>query len=122
MGQRVAAREAFGVGLKNLAAVNPKVYAVDGDVKNSTFTETLQKAFPDRLVEGFIAEQNMVSVGVGMAAQRLVPFICTVACFFLSALEPVRIAGNNPRRHQACGAPFGVSLREGLPFPNALRG
>src|SRR5690348_12515256 len=69
IGQSVATREAFGVGLKNLAAVNPKVYAIDGDVKNSTFTETLQKAFPDRLIEGFIAEQNMVSLGVGMAAQ-----------------------------------------------------
>src|SRR6266581_1600649 len=54
LGQSVATREAFGVGLKNLAAVNPKVYAIDGDVKNSTFTETLQKTFPDRLIEGFI--------------------------------------------------------------------
>ena len=38
IGQMVATREAYGTGLKNLAAVNPKVYAVDGDVKNSTFS------------------------------------------------------------------------------------
>ena len=36
VGQSVATREAFGVGLKKLAGVNPKVYAIDGDVKNST--------------------------------------------------------------------------------------
>src|SRR3984893_8108304 len=77
MGQSVATREAYGVGLKNLAAVNSKVYAIDGDVENSTFAETLQKAFPDRLIEGYIAEQNMVSLGVGMAAQGLVPYLAT---------------------------------------------
>src|SRR5260370_14633344 len=120
MGQSVATREAFGVGLKNLAAVNPKVYAVDGDVKNSTFTETLQKAFPDRLVEGFIAEQNLVSVGVGMAAQGLVPFIGTFACFLSRAYDQVRMAGISPSSIKLCGSHCGRSIGEDGPSPKAL--
>src|SRR5260370_9283105 len=122
MGQRVAAREALGVGLKNVAGVNRKVYAVDGDVKNSTFTETLQKAFPDRLVEGFIAEQNMVSVGVGMAAQGLVPFIGTFACFLSRAYDQVRMAGISRSSIKLCGSPCGGSIGQGGPSPIALQG
>src|SRR5712692_6798308 len=66
-GQMVATREAFGSALKKLAGVNPKIFAVDGDVKNSTFSEVMQKAYPGRLFQGYIAEQNMVSAGVGLA-------------------------------------------------------
>ncbi len=88
LGESVATREAFGVGLKNLAQVNSKVYAIDGDVENSTFVETLQKAFPDRVIEGYIAEQNMVSVGVGMAAQGLVPYVDHVRLFSFPRLRP----------------------------------
>lgn len=120
IGQNVASREAFGVGLKNLAAVNPKVYAIDGDVKNSTFTETLQKAFPDRLIESYIAEQNMVSLGVGMAAQGLVPFIGTFACFLSRAYDQVRMAAISRSSIKLCGSHCGVSIGEDGPSQMAL--
>ena len=66
IGQSVATREAYGTGLRSLAAVNPKVYALTGDVMNSTFSETLEKAHPNELIQGYIAEQNLVSMAVGM--------------------------------------------------------
>ena len=120
IGQIAATREAFGVGLKNLAAVNSKVYAIDGDVKNSTFTETLQKAFPDRVVEGYIAEQNMVCVGVGMAAQGLVPFVDTFACFLARAYDQVRMAGISRSSINLCGSHCGISIGEDGPSQMAL--
>ena len=119
-GQTVATREAYGVGLKNLAAVNPKVYAVDGDVKNSTFAETMQKAFPDRLIQGYIAEQNMVSVAVGMAAQGLVPFVDTFACFLSRAYDQVRMAAISRSSIKLCGSHCGVSIGEDGPSQMAL--
>jgi transketolase len=120
IGQAVATREAYGSGLKNLAAVNPKVYAIDGDVKNSTFAETLEKAFPDRLIEGYIAEQNMVSVGVGMAAQGLVPFVTTFACFLSRAYDQVRMAAISRSNINLCGSHCGVSIGEDGPSQMAL--
>jgi transketolase len=120
IGQSVATREAFGTGLRNLAAVNPKVYAVDGDVKNSTFEETLEKAHPDRLVEGFIAEQNMVSLAVGMAAQGLVPFVGTFACFLSRAFDQVRMAAISRSNINLCGSHCGVSIGEDGPSQMAL--
>jgi transketolase len=80
-GTTIATREAYGIALERLGLVNPHVVAVDGDVKNSTFSETIEKDSPDKLIEGYIAEQNMVALGVGLAAQGMVPFVATVACF-----------------------------------------
>jgi transketolase len=120
LGQSVATREAYGTALKKLAAVNPKVVAVDGDVKNSTFAEVLQKAYPDRLYEGYIAEQNMVSLGVGMAAQGLVPFVATFACFLARGYDQVRMAGISRSNINLCGSHCGVSIGEDGPSQMAL--
>jgi transketolase len=120
IGQSVATREAYGTGLKNLGSVNPKVYAVDGDVKNSTFSDVLQKAYPDRLVQGYIAEQNMVSLAVGMAAQGLVPFVDTFACFLARAYDQVRMAAISRSNINLCGSHCGVSIGEDGPSQMAL--
>src|SRR5271165_5192071 len=37
--KHVATREAYGLALKRLGAVNPHIVAISGDVKNSTFSE-----------------------------------------------------------------------------------
>jgi transketolase len=120
IGQLVATREAYGTGLRNLGSVNPKVYAVDGDVKNSTFSDVLQKAYPDRLVQGYIAEQNMVSLSVGMAAQGLVPFVDTFACFLARAFDQVRMAAISRSNINLCGSHCGVSIGEDGPSQMAL--
>ena len=120
IGQSVASREAYGTGLRKLAAVNPKVYGLDGDVKNSTFSETLEKAFPDRLVQGYIAEQNLVSVAVGMAAQGLVPFAASFACFLSRAYDQVRMAAISRSNINLCGSHCGVSIGEDGPSQMGL--
>ena len=45
IGQSVASREAYGTGLRKLAAVHPKVYAVDGDVKTRRFPKHSKRRF-----------------------------------------------------------------------------
>ena len=119
-GQIAATREAYGAALRKLAAVNPKIVAVDGDVKNSTFAEILEKAYPDRLVEGYIAEQNMVSLGVGLAAQGWVPFVATFACFLARAYDQVRMAAISRSNLNLCGSHCGVSIGEDGPSQMAL--
>jgi Transketolase, pyrimidine binding domain len=69
----VATREAYGFALKRLGAVNPHIAAISGDVKNSTFSEIFGDTFPDHFYQGYIAEQNLVSAGVGLAARGKVP-------------------------------------------------
>ncbi len=120
LGQSVATREAYGTALKKLAAVNPKILALDGDVKNSTFAETLEKAYPDRLFQGYIAEQNIVSVSVGLAAQGFVPFAATFACFLSRAYDQVRMAAISRANVNLCGSHCGVSIGEDGPSQMGL--
>lgn len=56
----MATRRAYGVALAKLGQASQRVVALDGDTKNSTFSDTFRKAFPERYIECFIAEQNMV--------------------------------------------------------------
>jgi transketolase len=117
---QVATREAYGVALRKLGAVNAKVYAVDGDVKNSTFSDAIEKDSPDRLIEGYIAEQNMVSLSVGLAAQGFVPFAATFACFLSRAYDQVRMAAVSRSSIKLCGSHCGVSIGEDGPSQMGL--
>jgi transketolase len=120
LGESIATREAYGTALARLGEVNDRVIAIDGDVKNSTFAETFQKQFSDRLIQGYIAEQNMVSVAVGLAAQNLVPFVATFACFLARAFDQVRMAGISHSNINLCGSHAGISIGEDGPSQMAL--
>src|SRR5579862_7864499 len=119
-GKPVATREAYGFALKRLGAVNPHIVAASGDVKNSTFSEIFQDAFPDHFFQGYIAEQNLVSLGVGLAARGKVPFLDTFACFLSRAYDNVRMAAISRANINLCGSHCGVSIGEDGPSQMAL--
>lgn len=116
----VATREAYGNALKRIGAVNPHVVALDGDVKNSTFAEFFADAYPERFYQAYIAEQNMISVGVGLAARGKVPFLSTFACFLSRAFDQVRMAAISRSPIKVCGSHCGVSIGEDGPSQMAL--
>ena len=116
----VATREAYGAALKRIGAINPHVVAVDGDVKNSTFAEIFGDAYPERFYQGYIAEQNMISVGVGLAARGKVPFLSSFACFLARAYDQVRMAAISRSPIKLCGSHCGVSIGEDGPSQMAL--
>ncbi|MFZ0635350.1 MAG: transketolase [Candidatus Acidiferrales bacterium] len=119
-GAQVATREAYGYALKRLGAVNPHIVAISGDVKNSTFSEIFGDAYPDHFYQGYIAEQNLVSVGVGLAARGKVPFVDTFACFMSRAYDEVRMAAISRSSIKLCGSHCGVSIGEDGPSQMAL--
>jgi transketolase len=119
-GKPVATREAYGYALKRLGQVNPHIVAISGDVKNSTFSQVFGDAFPDHFYQGYIAEQNMVSAGVGLAARGKVPFLDTFACFFSRAYDQVRMAAISRSNINLCGSHCGVSIGEDGPSQMAL--
>jgi transketolase len=117
---KVATREAYGSALKRLGATNPHVVAISGDVKNSTFSEEFGDAYPDHFWQGYIAEQNMVSVAVGLQARGKVPFADTFACFLSRAYDNVRMAAISRANINLCGSHCGVSIGEDGPSQMAL--
>ncbi len=117
---KVATREAYGFALKRVGAVNKQLVALSGDVKNSTFSETFQDAEPDHFWQGYIAEQNLVSVAVGLQARGKVPFADTFACFLSRAYDNVRMAAISRANINLCGSHCGVSIGEDGPSQMAL--
>ncbi len=120
LGTQMATREAYGYALKKLGAVSQNLMAVSGDVKNSTFSEIFGDAYPDRFYQGYIAEQNMVSVGVGLAARGEIAFVDTFACFLSHAYDQIRMASISRSNLNLSGSHCGVSIGEDGPSQMAL--
>ncbi len=116
----VATRQAYGDALVRLGAREPRLVALDGDVKNSTFADRFATAYPERFVEAFIAEQNMVGVAAGLAAQGFIPFASTFACFLTRAADQIRMAGISASNLKLCGSHAGVSIGEDGPSQMGL--
>jgi transketolase len=120
LGDQVATREAFGTALAALGKADDRVVALDADVKNSTFSDRFEKAFPDRFYQCFIAEQLMVGVAMGLAARGAIPFPSTFACFLSRAADFIRMAGISGLGIKMAGSHAGVSIGEDGPSQMAL--
>ncbi|KAF3860512.1 hypothetical protein F7725_000767 [Dissostichus mawsoni] len=120
-GEKMATRRAYGVALAKLGEASKRVVALDGDTKNSTFSETFKKAFPDRYIECFIAEQNMVGVAIGCATRdRTVAFASTFAAFFSRGYDQIRMGAISQSNVNLVGSHCGVSIGEDGPSQMAL--
>jgi len=117
--EAIATRKAFGETLAALA-VRGDVVAIDGEVANSTHTEDLQKVAPDRFVESYIAEQNMLGMAVGMQVLGKVVFPATFAAFFTRAYDFIRMAAISRANLRLSGSHAGVSIGEDGPSQMAL--
>jgi transketolase len=120
IGEQVATRQAYGSGLAKLGRVHSEVVALDGDCKNSTYSIEFLKEHPDRFVECFIAEQNMVGTATGLAAMGKVPFASTFACFLTRAYDIIRMAAISQVNLKLCGSHAGVSIGEDGPSQMGL--
>ena len=117
---KTATRLAYGNALLSLGRVNASVVAVDGDVKNSTYADKFFEAFPGRAFQSFIAEQNMIGVGMGLAAKGYIPFMATFAAFLTRAHDQLRMAAYSLSNIKICGSHVGVSIGEDGPSQMGL--
>jgi len=74
-------RKGFGRGLLEAGRHNENVVAACADLTESTQMHLFAEEFPDRFVEIGVAEQNLVTVGSGMAAMGKIPFVSSYAAF-----------------------------------------
>lgn len=119
-GDMVASREAYGNALARMGQVDPRIVAMDGDTKNSTYADKFFKKFPERFTECFIAEQNLVGVATGFGTRGKVPFASTFATFFCRAADQIRVAGISKANLKLAGSHVGVSIGEDGPSQMGL--
>lgn len=86
-------RDVFGDALLAVAAENPRVVVLDGDLGNSTKADRVRQRFPDRFFNVGIAESNLVGIGAGLAAAGFIPWITSFSSFLLcNAYDQIRLS------------------------------
>lgn len=120
LGDQVATREAFGAALARLGSADPRVVALDADVKNSTFSDKFEAVHPERFYQCFIAEQAMVGAAMGLAARGAIPYPSTFAAFLTRAADFIRMLAISRLNVKMAGSHAGVSIGEDGPSQMAL--
>ena len=84
-------RGAFGAALVECAKCDERIVALSADLCNTSGLDRFRAAYPDRFFNVGIAEQNMVGIAAGLAAEGRIPIATTFANFAaLRCCEQVR--------------------------------
>lgn len=79
--ENVPTRDGFGKGLVEAGKQDERVVVLCADLAESTRVEWFKQQFPERYIEIGVAEQNLATVGAGMANYGKIPFITSYATF-----------------------------------------
>ena len=74
-------RNAYVETLAELAHENHRIVGVVNDSVGSSKLDAFKRAFPDRLINVGIAEQDMVGVAAGLANGGRIAFVSAASCF-----------------------------------------
>ena len=109
-----ATREAYGAALAEIGAKNENIIVLDADLSKSTKTDTFKRVCPERFFNVGIAEQNLISVGAGLAAAGKIPFVSSFSMFATGrAFEQVRNAVCYPKLNvKICATHAGITVGE----------
>jgi transketolase len=120
VGTKEATRKAYGDALVALGAARGDVVALDGEVGNSTYSEEFAAAYPERFIQSYIAEQQMVANAIGLQVRGWRPFAATFAAFLSRAYDFVRMGAVSQANIVLAGSHAGVSIGEDGPSQMAL--
>jgi transketolase len=111
---RFDCRDAYVKTLADLAQSDHRIVGVVNDSVGSSKLDAFKKAFPDRLINVGIAEQDMVGVAAGLANGGRIAFVSAASCFLTGrALEQIKadVAYSN-RNVKLCGMSPGMAYGE----------
>jgi transketolase len=120
VGSSIATRNAFGEALAALGTARPDVVVLDGEVSDSTRTGFFEKEHPDRFVECYIAEQQMLATAIGLAVRGWTPYAATFAAFLSRAYDFIRMASISGVDLNLVGSHAGVSIGQDGPSQMGL--
>lgn len=110
MSAAAATREAFGDAIVRVGA-DERIVVLDGDLRNSNYSERFEAAYPGRFVEVGIAEHNMLGIAAGLAISGKQPWACSFAAFVAGRLEVVRVSiAYNEANVRIAGTHVGVGI------------
>ena len=78
---RVPTRDGYGKGVVEAGEKDARVVVLCADLAESTRSHWFKEKFPARYVELGVAEQNLATIGAGLANYGKIPFISSYAVF-----------------------------------------
>lgn len=119
-GELIATRHAYGQAITQAGTASKQVVCLDAEVKNSTGADIFEAQHPERFVQCFIAEQNMIGMAIGFSRCNKIPFSSTFACFLSRAHDQIRMAAIGTAPLRICGSHAGVSIGQDGPSQMGL--
>lgn len=84
-------RKEYGMYITECAKKDVRIFALEGDLCESTQSVIFKQNIPDRHFEMGIAEQNMVGVAAGLSTCGKIPIVHSFACFIsMRTCEQIR--------------------------------
>ncbi|MFE1955124.1 transketolase [Streptomyces sp. NPDC059524] len=120
VGDEAATRDAFGRALAALGTARGDVVVLDGEVGDSTRADLFAEDHPERYVECYIAEQQLVAASVGIASRGWTPFAATFAAFLTRAHDFLRMAAVSNASVNLVGSHAGVAIGQDGPSQMGL--
>lgn len=118
--EKAATKLALGRALVKIGKFVPNLIVLDGDVSNSLHTDLYRKSYPDRFLQMYIAESNMVGVGLGLSKRGFIPFINTFSAFLTRAHDQIRLIPLSEGTVLFNGSYAGVSVGRDGPSQEGL--
>ena len=92
MKEKNSTRSGYGKAMAELGR-NKKVVALSADLVDSNKLNAFIKKYPKRFFQAGVAEQNMVSMAVGLALEGKIPFACSFGVFVpMRCLDQIRVS------------------------------
>lgn len=112
----------YGDLLVELGKSEPRLVVVTADLGNSTRLQKFREAFPERYINVGVAEQNMIAVAAGLAANGMIPIVSSYAVFAsLRGAEFIRAdLAYNRRNVKILATLAGFSFGQGGPTHHSI--
>jgi len=120
IGDLVATRTAFGNAIVKIGEADPSTIVLDGDVKGSSRTKSFFNKFPDRSIECYIAEQNMIGTALGIQSYGKQVICASFAAFLTRAHDQIRMGAYSRGNMVIAGSHTGVSIGKDGPSQMGL--
>lgn len=120
VGDEVATRTAFGETVTALGDGRGDVLVLDGELADSTRAQYFADQHPERYIECYIAEQQMVAAAVGLQVRGWVPYAATFATFLTRAYDFIRMAAISRADINLIGSHAGVAIGKDGPSQMGL--
>ena len=79
--EKVPTRDGYGKGVVEAGEEDERIVVLCADLAESTRSHWFKEKFPERYIELGVAEQNLATIGAGLANYGKIPFISSYAAF-----------------------------------------